>query len=1176
MKFLHYTLLFILFLPLSLASNDTKIFVSGYVTDLNTGAPVNDHQITLKFKNQVPPFLFFDKTNTNDFGYFSFLIELPFSKGLLDISTVDCSNQLITNTVQFNKAQTSLTTNFAICHSQQTSICHSDFLWVSDPEQLNKVNFKQTSLGMIDEWLWNFGDGNTSTEPDPVHFYLDDGRYEVCLTIAGGNGNCADTYCNTIESNDDTLVQARYTYFIVPGSTPTVQFYDLSLGNVTSWQWDFGDGRSGNVQNPRYTYSSPGTYNVCLIAVKPGNQSDTICKNIQVNPISLCQPSFLTFPDPLDPMTLHFIDVSQGETDSWFWDFGDGQTSELQNPAHSFSLGGIYTVKLTTNNQSAGCEDSFVSIESVVQQPEYIAHFNAFSLNSDELTWRFADLSTGNPEQWYWEFGDGNSSHLENPLHTYDVAGVYEVCLTVSNQDNHFSQIYCMTIHAGIGQDCVAFFSFTPDANNPLTYHFTNASLGDTLQIEWNFGDGSLSTDENPTHTFAGTGLFKVCITISDEFGLCSDNFCQVISVAADIPLQADFDVFIFPQSPVAVQFVNQSLGKYDIRLWSFGDGNFSFENCPQHNFASEGNYDVCLHVIDAETGLSDEFWQTVIVSYEPESIAAFAEVYSLYSPLVVRFADLSTGEIATRNWDFGDGNGSTLKNPISNYSSGGIFEVCLDISDFSGNGNSQLCKEINIEFEPMCEADFDFVPAQNQTLSIQFADLSQGIMNKWEWDFGDGGTSLLQHPAHSYADSGLYLVTLSVSHTDSLIWCNHSFSRQIYVFAPAPECFADFVAYPDSGINKPNLYHFDDFSLGQPDSWFWDFGDGTTSDEQSPIHQFDESGNYQVTLTITQYNPFGTSCSDSKTLEVKTPDYFHIGGFVFAGLFPINNPISTGDTAEILIYRFHENRITPLDTAHFTEMGYYHALSLLPDHYLIKAQLTHNSANSQNYFPTYFGDDLIWQNADFCYIADSNHFHLDINLGAMPEMQQGTGEISGSVIYHSELQSQIVPAHSTVVLLFDQDQNPLSYKFTGDSGNFNFGGLPMGTYYIAAESAGKFCEMVLVALTESNPVVKDIEIEIYTGTTSVTQHVVEEAKANIYPNPVTDRVFVELLHPTSANTELIIYNISGQTLFSHAQTLEAGRNLIELPVGHLKSGIYFLQIRALTGNFTQTLKFAK
>ncbi|NCC71829.1 MAG: PKD domain-containing protein [Sphingobacteriia bacterium] len=1178
MKMPFYSILLGLLLPILLTANDSQIFVSGYVKLLNTGNPVENHLVSVKCKNQEPPFLYFNHTFTNEFGYFGFVLDVPFTKGAITVSTIDCNNQLIIHNLQFNPAQTSLTTTFEICNNQQTSVCIADYIYIKDPVENNKFHFKQTSLGNPTTWNWDFGDGTTSTLSDPVHYYQKEKDFEVCLTIQGDNGTCTDTYCNGIESNDDTLILARFTYYPVPGTNSTVQFYDLSLGNVNQWKWDFGDGRTSAVQNPKYTYVIPGTYVVGLTVTKPGNLTDSISYTLEVAPVSLREASFLTFPDPVDPMTLHFIDVSSENNDYWHWDFGNGQSSELQHPVHTYTDPGLYSIRLTTGNQYENEEDSFVYTKIIKPQPSFITLFEGYSSEEDPLTWRFTDLSEGNPDKWMWEFGDGSSSELKNPLHTYQNAGTYEVCLTVSDQEEQIISSFCTIIYADIVQDCKAAFTWMPDAVNPLVCHFTNASGPNAGAFEWDFGDGTGSALPNPTHVYSEAGLYRVCLTVEDSLGLVSDLYCKIITVASDIPLQSGFKAFTYPEDQLAVQFVNSSIGKKDITIWDFGDGTTSFEDEPYHHYSSEGIYEVCLHLLDSETGISDQFWKTITISSEPVCLASFMELPSVFNPLSVRFADLSSGEIVLRNWDFGDETGSGLNNPVHYFTGGGIYNVCLNINDYSGACSDEFCKEIQIEYEPLCNADFNFSLIEDQPLGVTFTDLSQGIMNTWQWDFGDGSTSSLQHPEHIYADSGMYMVTLSISHTDSLVWCNHSVSKQIYVFVPLPACIADFTAHPDSGVNKPNLFHFTDISEGQPDSWLWDFGDGTFSDQQNPSHQFTDFGNYQVNLTINQFNPYGPSCSDTKTIAFSSPEYLHIGGFVFTGLFPINNPGPTGDTAEVQLYRYKNNQVFSLDTSYFTEMGYYYALYLLEDNYLIKAQLTNYSNHRQDYFPTYFGDELIWQNADLCYIADSNHYHLDIHLGQTSTYEQGPGSISGFVKYDSANYQQIIASANTVVLLFDEMQEPQDYTFTGELGEFTFPDLPLGIYYLAAESAGKICNLTLVTLTEDNQEAKDIELEMKdSGATSVVESPIPDADNwLIFPNPVSDNCYIKVFSSGSCKAEIRVSDITGRTIIQRNIILTPGQNLIGIETKEVPDGIYFVSFTEMETGNTSTKKMIK
>jgi PKD repeat protein len=1176
MRLTFFTFLIILLIPYPLFCNDSKIFVSGYIVNSGSGSPVADHMVLLKFKNQDPPFLYVDDVATNGFGYYSFLLDLPFSKGNIQISTYDCSNQLITRSIEFNPSQTVLHCDFTICHNQQASVCLSDFIWVRDPLQPNKVSFRQSAFGAIDTYTWEFGDGATSSEPDPTHYYTEDGIYDVCLQVSDSNAGCSDMVCYSIRSHDDTLIQSNFTHYPVPGDSPTIQYQDISLGNVISWFWEFGDGRALSDQNPRHTYAEPGIYTVCLIAGKSGNQYDTICMDIDVSIPGACNASFIAFADPADLMTRHFIDLSSAEAVTWNWDFGDGNTSAEQHPVHTFADEGFYKVSLAVANES-NSSDTFTLMEQVSQQPGYIAHFSVFAFEENGHTFRFVGLSAGNPDKWYWDFGDGTVSELEHPVHTFAENGTYQVCLTVSDQNQTVQDTFCETVFVAMTTDCEALFTYEQDTGNALTWHFTSASRGDDLQYFWEFGDGHTSNEENPTHVFGSESAYQVCLTVEDMYGNCADSYCHIVNVAADPALQALYDVHQFPDDPQTVQFVNRITGTHNIRIWDFDDGNREFTGHPRISFADTGTFQVALHVLNSETGAADQHWQTVDILSEPDCRSAFTGLQSIVNPMVIRFVSLSEGEIADYYWDFGDGNSSALKNPVHTYVDGGEFEVCLTVTDFTGTCTDQFCMEITVGFEMMCEADFDHVPAQDQSLTVEFIDQSQGIVNHWEWDFGDGHFSDVQNPAHAYADSGYYSVTLHVSNTDSINWCNHTITKEIYVFAPLPDCQAGFIAHPDSGVNKPNLFHFHDMSAGEPDSWYWDFGDGQTSSEQHPVHQYEESGSYEVTLTIDQDNPFGEDCSDTWATVIETPNYFHIGGFIFAGHFPINNPVPTGDTSEILLYRYTNNHVVPVDTSSFTENGYYYSLFLLQDHYLIKSRLTDGSVNASDYFPTYFGDHLLWQNADLCYIADSNHFQLDIHLHALPEIESGIGSISGSV-FRSFAGDQLTwPAFDTQVLLFDQELQPLTYEFTRNAGNFDFDALALGTYFLVAESTGKLCEKIEVTLTEANPEVKDVLLEIYDpGATPVIEQTSGNYTAKVFPNPVTEKLFVDLNSPGNASVECIVLNISGQRILHQGFRVNAGSNLLSIPTSQLMHGVYILQVRHNEQGKIQTLKFVK
>jgi len=228
----------------------------------------------------------------------------------------------------------------------------------------------------------------------------------------------------------------------VSGIAPlTVSFTDLSTG-ASSWSWDFGDGDTSSAQNPTHTYDSPGTYNVCL-EVSNDCGTHTACMDIVVDPEPCDLPTACFTADPTSgdaPLTVTFADCSE-DADSWLWDFGDGITSIEQNPTHTYSIASndAYTVCLTVENE---CGTDQVCAEITVIKPGAPPEA-AFSADPTSgyapLTVIFTDESTGNPTGWSWNFGDGETSSDQNPVHTYNDPGTYTVTLSVVN-DYGFSE----------------------------------------------------------------------------------------------------------------------------------------------------------------------------------------------------------------------------------------------------------------------------------------------------------------------------------------------------------------------------------------------------------------------------------------------------------------------------------------------------------------------------------------------------------------------------------------------------------------------------------------------------------------------------------------------------------------------------------------------------------------
>jgi PKD repeat protein len=217
------------------------------------------------------------------------------------------------------------------------------------------------------------------------------------------------------------------------------------------------------------------------------------------------------------PLTVRFTDQSTGHPISWAWDFGDGTTSTAQSPAHVYAAGGTFTVSLTVANAlgtDTEVKPGFVTVAAALHADFAAAPASGMA----PLLVSFTDLSAGDPTSWSWSFGDGGTSTVQHPGHTYTGAGSYTVSLTVANALGTDTEIKpsFVTVAAALHAD----FTAAPASGAaPLLVSFTDLSTGDPTSWSWDFNDGGVSTDQHPSHIYATPGRRTVSLTVSNSYG---------------------------------------------------------------------------------------------------------------------------------------------------------------------------------------------------------------------------------------------------------------------------------------------------------------------------------------------------------------------------------------------------------------------------------------------------------------------------------------------------------------------------------------------------------------------------------------------------------------------------------------------------------------------------------
>ncbi len=658
--------------------------------------------------------------------------------------------------------------------------CEAGFTWEQSPNTLT-INFTSTSTSDHDitSYFWNFGDNHTGDGQNPHHTYAQPGTYTVCLTITDNTG-CSSTVCHevVVEQIAPGNCMADFNWEQL-NNTLTEHFHSLSTSehDITSYLWDFGDGHTGDGQNPYHTYDQAGTYTVCLTITDNTGCTSTTCHEVVVNPITPgnCEAGFNWEQSP-NTLTINFNSTSTSEHDiiSYMWDFGDGHNGDGQNPHHTYGEPGTYTVCLTITDNT-GCT-STVCHEVVVEQitpGDCQAEFNWEQL-TNTLTEHFHSLSTTQHDitSYLWDFGDGHTGDGAFPYHTYDSAGVYTVCLTITDNSGCVSTIcHEVVVNPFTPGNCQAGFNWE-QYSGIYTVHFTNTSTSEheIISYLWNFGDGHTGDGQNPNHIYAMPGTYTVCLTIADNTG-CTSTFCQDI-VVQQVPPGDCHAEFNWEQSnnSLTEYFHSLSTTQHDITsyLWDFGDGHMGDGANPHHTYEQPGTYTVCLTITD-NSGCTSTTCHEVVVEAIPNNCEANF-TWEQTDSLTVHFNSTSTSnhDIISYAWTFGDGGTASTMDPYHTYDQPGVYTVCLIITDNAGC-SSDVCHEIAITSPISMGANYEVTLGENNNVFI-FHNHSIGMTEHttWLWNFGDGHTSNDANPHHVYTTPGIYTVCLTMTNTET------------------------------------------------------------------------------------------------------------------------------------------------------------------------------------------------------------------------------------------------------------------------------------------------------------------------------------------------------------------------------------------------------------------------
>ncbi len=437
--------------------------------------------------------------------------------------------------------------------------CVANYTSSQSPAGSQVVNFTNNSTpsgGPNVHFYWDFDDGTFDNSTNPVHTFGSNGTYMVCLTIIDSTAGCSNTFCDSIVVTNASGSACNVTSNVYESNGV---IYGSHTSTAATNEWYVFDPNSNlvvNTTNNSFSHTAlmNGTYQVYLHGYDAGGQfCDSTWTNITISGVSSnCSAVFAAYPDSTSSTVWFDGSSSTGGTAvglNYSWDFGDGSTGTGMNPSHNYASAGTYTVCLVIDD-GAGCVDSTCSTVTVASgggsgtTPCMANFWSVDSLN----TLYFINTSNGSALNYFWDFGDGSTSSLTHPNHTYSAAGVYTVCLTVWNSTCSDTICYPVTVNSPTGgPTCSAGFVWFVDSafstGSTNTVYIFNTATGNNLTYSWDFGDGNTSNQAYPTHQYQQNGTYMICLTIDDGAG-CTDTYCDTVSYTQR---QEGFTINILP-----------------------------------------------------------------------------------------------------------------------------------------------------------------------------------------------------------------------------------------------------------------------------------------------------------------------------------------------------------------------------------------------------------------------------------------------------------------------------------------------------------------------------------------------------------------------------------------------------------------------------------------------------
>jgi len=737
----------------------------------------------------------------------------------------------------------------------------------------NGIAFENQSVDGV-SWFWDFGNGFISTLEAPSGIlYESDGFFDATLIAANASG-CRDTVTKPVEVLPRPVADFQVDNICAGTDVTFTDNSSISNGSILSWKWDFGNGKTSDVQNPMQSFSTSNPINVKL-RVESDFCADSVIR--QVTPLET--PSFIASPtNGCSPLTVNFYNSVQPNV-YYNWDFGDGYTSSQANPVHIFlnetTEEKLFDVVLHARS-IFGCHDSATA--QMLVYPQSISEFSvdAQSVCSNQSV-QFTNESV-NAVNYFWDFGSeyGIVAAL-NPSQTFT---------NTTDKTQYFPVKLITSSSYGCTDTAVRYITSYPLPNSQLDINTAEGChpLSVRMQTEegattykWSYGDGTSEIGSNEmVHVFENISSLDKAFNLSLEV-TSSDNCKSTIDTIITVnpsPV-AEFSIDNHEGcAPVPVKILNTSKGVSSYS-WDYGDGNADSHSSALFDYTFDNTSDaqqsyIVNLAVESPNGCTDAYSESVIVYPKLEASFTAPRLESC-SPFIISFDNTSYGAHSyawKANGDVFSTNANASNSFINEGTDAELYDIKLVASSVYGCVDESDITTLRVNPRPVADFDID-MPSGCSPFDLQIDNNTSGATS-YNWEFSNGENTEGNISSYLFENTSTEIdkITMNLIANNSYN-CPDTSIQTVTVF---PEVTANFSAFPLSGCSPLDV-EFNNSSSASASRFKWDFGDGKEATISEPDHTFEASSVVSLTA-ITDYGCESTETKNIEVFQTPAPDF--------------------------------------------------------------------------------------------------------------------------------------------------------------------------------------------------------------------------------------------------------------------------------------------------------------